>query len=390
MGKTAKAFLRCVATMCTAGALLLACASGSVAQTFSSSAGPLRVETVSRGLVHPWAIAFLPDGRLLVTERPGRMRIVANGAPGAPIGGVPRVAAAGQGGLLDIALSPDFGTTGRLYFSYAEPASPQTGGAGQGTAVMSARLVLEGNSGHLEDQKVILRMKRFTPGGIQFGSRIVVAPDGNLFVTMGDRGDAPRAQDYEDLAGSVIRIRPDGSAPSDNPFVNGGGDPHIWSKGHRNPEGAAIRPSDGNLWTVEHGARGGDEINMELAGHNYGWPVISYGTNYDGSKIGIGTAKPGMDQPVYYWDPSIAPSGLAFYEGDLFPAWKGDLLVGALKYQMLVHLTMKGDRVAHEERLFQGAFGRVRDVRVGPDGAIYLATDEQDGRILKVVPAYVN
>lgn len=357
------------------------------APTFSTSAGEVKVQTVARGLVHPWAVAFLPDGRMLVTERPGRLRLITDGTPGKPITGVPEVAAVGQGGLLDVALAPDFARSGRLYLSYAEPASAETGGSGQGTAVMAARLVIAGDTGHLEDQQVILRMKTFTASTIQFGSRIAIAPDGNLFVTMGDRGDAERAQDPNDLAGSVVRIKPDGSAPQDNPFVDGGGDPRIWSKGHRNPEGAAIRTSDGRLWTVEHGARGGDEINKPMAGQNYGWPVISYGTNYDGSKIGVGTSAPGMEQPVYYWDPSIAPSGLAFYTGDLFPAWKGDLLVGALKYQMLVHLTMKGDTVTHEERLFRGKFGRIRDVRVGPDGAIYLATDEQDGRILKVTPA---
>lgn len=357
------------------------------AADYPSSMGPLWVEAVAEGLDHPWSIAFLPDGRLLVTERPGRLRIVSEGTAGAPIAGVPQVAAVGQGGLLDVALAPDFETTGRLYLSYAEPASRETGGRGQGTAILSATLAASGTSGVLSDAKVIFRMNRFTPTAIHFGGRIAIARDGNLFVTLGERGEGPRAQDFGDLAGAVVRIAPDGGVPEGNPFVGDGGEPRLWSKGHRNPQGAAIRPSDGSLWIVEHGAMGGDEINRPLAGRNYGWPVISYGLNYNGTRIGVGKSAPGMEQPVYYWDPSIAPSGLAFYQGDLFPQWQGDLLVGALKDQMLVRLKMEGDRVTSEERLFEGAFGRIRDVRVGPDGAIYLATDERNGQILRVTPA---
>ncbi len=350
-------------------------------QVFETSAGPVTAEIVASGLVHPWALGFLPDGGLLVTERPGRLRIVRNGVVGAPVVGVPEVWARGQGGLLDIALGPDFAASGRVYVSYAKP-----GPGGAGTAVMAATLQIEGMNGRLVDQRVIFEMDRSTPNRIQFGSRIAIARDGNLFVTLGDRGDADRAQDADDLAGGVVRIGPDGSIPADNPFVGRAGADALWSIGHRNPQGATIRASDGSLWTVEHGAMGGDEINKEERGRNYGWPVISYGQHYGGGQIGIGTAAPGMEQPVYYWDPSIAPSGLSFYEGEMFPQWRGDLLVGALKFELVARLEMDGDRVVGEERLFKGAFGRIRDVRVGPDGAIWLVTDEDPGAIIRITP----
>ena len=357
------------------------------AQTIESSAGPLRAEVVAEGLTHPWAIAFLPDGRLLVTERPGRLRIIgADGQPGAPVAGVPEVVDRRQGGLLDVALSPDFAQTGRLYLSYAEPPGPAGHWFGTGTAVMAATLVLEGGSGRLTDQTVIFRMNDYTNSGVHYGSRIVVARDGNLWITLGDRGDGDRAQDPFDLAGAVVRIAPDGSIPADNPFADGqNAHPAIWSLGHRNPQGATLGP-DGALWTVEHGARGGDEINRPEAGLNYGWPVISYGRHYSGLSIGIGTEAPGYEQPLHFWDPSIAPSGLAFYAGELFPEWQGDLLVGALRDQMLVRLEIEAGEITGEERLFQGAFGRIRDVRVGPEGAIYLATDEPGGRIIRILP----
>jgi len=382
MTKTKK-FIRFVslwlgAAVLTGGSAAL----GAEPMVFESSAGPLKAEIVATGLEFPWAVGFLPDGRLLVTERPGRLRVIgADGQPGAPVSGVPEVWAEGQGGLLDVALAPDFETSGRLYLSYAQP-----GLGGAGTAVMAASLRLSGDSGALEDQQVIFRMNRFTGRGQHFGSRIVIAPDGNLFVTLGERGEMDRAQDPADLAGAVVRIGPDGSIPADNPFADGGaGNAALWSLGHRNPQGATLGP-DGALWTVEHGAKGGDEINKPLAGLNYGWPVITYGEDYNGSKIGTGTEKPGYEQPVYYWDPSIAPSGMDFYDGALFPAWQGDLLVGSLKFQLLSHLKMEGEQVVDEERLFEGAFGRIRDVRTGPDGAIYLATDESAGRIIRIVP----
>ena len=360
----------------------------SQAQTVDSSAGPLRAEIVAEGLVHPWAIAFLPDGRLLVTERPGRLRIIGpQGRLGAPIEAVPDVVAARQGGLLDVALAPDFAQTGRVYLSYAEPADAAGDHAGSGTAVMAATLVIVGDTGRLADRSVIFRMNRFTRSGVHYGSRIMVAPDGTLWITLGERGDRDRAQDPHDLAGAVVRIAPDGTIPPDNPFAAGeAAHPAIWSLGHRNPQGAALGP-DGALWIAEHGARGGDEVNRPEPGLNYGWPVISYGRHYSGEAIGIGNEAPGYEQPLHYWDPSIAPSGLAFYDGALFPGWQGDLLVGALRDRMLVRLEVEDGAITGEERLFQGAFGRIRDVRSGPDGAIYLATDEPEGRIIRVAPA---
>lgn len=355
-------------------------------RTFASSAGPLAVETVADGLDFPWAIQFLPDGRLIVTERSGNIRIVADGQVSAPVAGVPAVYDRGQGGLLDIALAPDFDTSGQLYLSYAEPAASAGLQRGAGTAVMSARLVFEGESGRLADQKVIFRMNRFTTTDRHFGSRIVIGKDGSLFVTLGERGDSERAQDFGDLAGAVVRIAPDGSVPVDNPRPAGWA-PELWSKGHRNPQGATLRESDGALFTVEHGARGGDELNMPRAGRNYGWPVITYGVDYSGVKIGEGTQKEGMEQPLFHWDPSISPSGLDFYDGELFPQWRGDLLSGGLSGQVMVHLDVEGDTITGEERLFGGELGRIRDVRVGADGAIYLAIDDSPGQILRVTPA---
>ena len=354
--------------------------------TFPSSAGPLAVEVVADGLDFPWAIQFLPDGRLIVTERSGAIRIIDGGRLSAPVGGVPEVYNRGQGGLLDIALARDFETSGQLYLSYAEPAASAGLQRGAGTAVMAAKLVLEGGSGRLTDQKVIFRMNRFTTTDRHFGSRIAIGIDGNLFVTLGERGDSDRAQDFSDLAGAVVRIAPDGSVPADNPRPAGWA-PELWSKGHRNPQGATLRESDGALFTVEHGARGGDELNMPRAGRNYGWPVITYGVDYSGARIGEGTEKPGMEQPLFHWDPSISPSGLDFYDGELFPEWQGDLLSGGLSGQVMVHLEVEGDTIAGEERLFAGELGRIRDVRVGPDGAIYLAIDDSPGRILRVTPA---
>lgn len=354
-------------------------------QAVESSAGPLATTVIAEGLDHPWAFGFLPDGRIIVTERSGQLRLIDDGVVGEPIAGVPAVVNVGQGGLLDVALAPDFETSGRLYLSYAEPAEDAGLQRGQGTAVMAARLVLEGNGGRLEDQSVILRMNNFTTTNRHFGSRIVIGNDGNLFITLGERGDADRAQDFSDLAGAVARIAPDGSIPSDNPKIEGWA-PQLWSKGHRNPQGAALRESDGALFIVEHGARGGDEVNKPRAGGNYGWPVITYGADYSGLPIGEGTEKEGFEQPLYYWDPSISPSGLDFYEGELFPQWQGDLLAGGLSGQLLVRLDVEGDAIVGEERLFERALGRIRDVRVGPDGAVYLATDADNGRIIRVAP----
>lgn len=350
-------------------------------RVFQSEHYAIRAEVIAEGLAHPWGMAFLPDGALLVTERPGALLIVNDGVISAPVGGVPKVAAIGQGGLLDVAPAPDFETSGTIFLSYAEP-----GPGGQGTAVARARLVRQESTARLEDVRVIFSMAKKTRAGQHFGSRLVPRPDGTLFITTGERGDGERAQDMFDHAGAVIRINQDGSIPADNPYADAkDGMPELWSKGHRNPQGAAWDPVTDSLWIVEHGARGGDEVNRPLPGRNYGWPVVAYGRHYSGFKIGIGTAAPGYEQPEYFWDPSIAPSGLAVYDGDMFPAWRGDVLVGALKFQLLARLDRdaKGS-IVKEERLFQGAFGRIRDVEVAPDGAVWLITDEDPGAIIRL------
>ncbi|GHD60561.1 PQQ-dependent sugar dehydrogenase [Jeongeupia chitinilytica] len=340
--------------------------------------------TVARGLAHPWGLAFLPDGRMLVTERPGRLRIVTtSGVVSPPVTGVPDVYAAGQGGLLDVALDPIFADNRLVYLSYAE--AGRTGQAG--TAVARGRLVENDGKAWLEGLQVIFRQLPKVDGSVHFGSRLVFAGDGTLFVTLGERYQRDKAQDLGTHLGKVVRIWPDGRIPADNPFA-GRKDalPEIWSYGHRNPQGAALRPGTGALWTVEHGARGGDEINIPRAGGNYGWPVITYGRDYTGLRIGEGTAKAGMLQPVYYWDPSIAPSGMAFYTGTRYPGWRGSLFVGALKDMMLVRLTLSGDRIVAEERLLRDGKRRIRDVRQGPDGWLYLLTDEDAGEILRLQP----
>lgn len=356
----------------------LAAAPAFAQQTFDTQRVKLRADVVAGGLDHPWGLDFLPDGDAIVTERPGRMRLLSQGRLSEPLRGVPEVYAKGQGGLLDVLVPRDFDRTGTIFFTYAQP-----GDGGVGTAVASARLVREGNP-HLADLKVIFAMDNKARTNLQFGSRLVEAPDGTLFVTVGDQGKAARAQDPADAAGTVLHINRDGSIPADNPKKEGWL-PQIWSIGHRNPEGAAWDPVTGALWTVEHGAQGGDEVNRPEAGKNYGWPVISFGKNYDGSKIGEGTKKQGMEQPLHYWDPSIAPGGMAVYEGAMFPEWKGDLLVAALKFQLVSRLDRddKG-RIGKEERLFEKAFGRIRDVNVAPDGSLWLLTDETDGAIVRI------
>jgi glucose/arabinose dehydrogenase len=341
----------------------------------------LHVETVAKGLEHPWSLTFLPDGLMLITERPGRMRIVDKAARlSKPLEGVPKVLARGQGGLLDVSVDPRFRENRFVYVSYSEPG--ENGAAG--TSVARGRL---GETG-LEDVQVIYRQQPKVSGPNHFGSRLVFAPDGSLFVTQGDRfGYRDQAQDLSSGIGKIVRINPDGSVPEDNPFVNRKGvRPEIWSYGHRNIQSAAVDPQTGQLWTVEHGARGGDELNHPQAGKNYGWPIITYGVDYSGARIGEGTAKPGMEQPVYYWDPVIAPSGMIFYTGDLFPEWKGSILVGSLTPGLLVRLVMKDGRVAREERYLSELNERIRDVRQGPDGFVYLLTDSRDGRLLRVGP----
>jgi glucose/arabinose dehydrogenase len=350
--------------------------------TPASVHGAVRVETVARGLEHPWALAFLPDERMLVTERPGRVRIVEpDGRLSAPLAGVPQVVARGQGGLLDVTLDPHFAENRLVYLAYAEPGEGRTAG----TAVARGRL----GEGRLEDVQVIYQQQPKVEGANHFGSRLVFARDGTLFVTQGERFDyRDQAQDLSSGLGKIIRINPDGSVPRDNPFV-GRADvrPEIWSYGHRNVQSAAFHPHTGQLWTVEHGARGGDELNRVEAGKNYGWPVISYGVHYSGAKIGEGTVKPGMEQPIYYWDPVIAPSGMTFYTGDEFPDWQGSLLIGSLTPGLLVRLTLDDARVTGEARYLGDLGERIRDVQQGPDGRLYLLTDSRDGHLLRVLPA---
>ena len=368
----------------SAAALVLSNPAGAAPQRFQTSAGNVTVETVARGLVSPWALAFLPDGRMLVTERPGRLRLAGKDGKLSPaLAGVPKVFARGQGGLHDVVLDRDYAHNNTIYFCFAEPAE----GGGR-TALARARLIDQATP-RLDDVKVIFHQSGPLSNGNHFGCRIAQTADNNLFLTMGEHfTDRDEAQKLTSHLGKIVRIRPDGSVPGDNPFVGRkDAKPEIWSYGHRNAQGAAIHPVTGKLWEHEHGAKGGDEVNIPQPGKNYGWPVISYGVNYDGSPVGSGKAEmPGMEQPIKYWVPSIAPSGMAFYTGGLFPAWRGSLFVGALIGQMLVRLTLDGEKVTGEERLLQGLRERIRDVRNGPDGAIYLLTDNNAGRILRVVP----
>ena len=359
--------------------VLIWCCATAGAQDIVSEKARFRVQVAASGLDHPWALAFLPEGRMLVTERPGRMRIVArDGGLSAPLAGVPQVAAQGQGGLLDVVTDREFGANRTIYFCYSEP-----GEGGAGMAVARARL----GEKALEEVRVIFRQQPKARGGAHFGCRIVQSRDGLLFITAGERYQRDRAQELSVHLGKVIRIRTDGSVPPDNPFVNRAGAlPEIWSYGHRNPQGAALHPVTGALWVHEHGARGGDEINIPEAGKNYGWPVITHGIDYSGAPIGIGKSAPGMEQPRYFWVPSIAPSGMVFYSGDAFPAWKGNLFVGALAGQRLVRLELDGVAVKHEERLLGELSERIRDVRAGPDGLIYVLTDSSSGRILRIEP----
>ena len=351
--------------------------------SFASSAGQLDVQTVASGLVNPWALAFLPGGRMLVTERAGRMRIVTpEGQVSPPLKGVPEVWASGQGGLLDVVTDKAYAQNKTIYFCYAE----RTAGGGR-TAVARARL--NDGSGRLDETKVIFRQEGPLSSGNHYGCRIAQAGDGNLFVTLGDHYSArDEAQNLGNHIGKLIRIAPDGSAPADNPFVGrSDAKPEIWSYGHRNQQGLAIDPATGGLWESEHGPRGGDEINLVGKGRNYGWPAIGYGIDYSGVKIHEAAARDGMEQPLKYWVPSIAPSGLAFYSAKLFPKWTGSLFTGALAGKMLVRLQLSGHTVTSEERLLPNLNERIRDVRQGPDGALWLLTDSSAGRILRVSPS---
>jgi glucose/arabinose dehydrogenase len=351
------------------------------AQAYRSADHSFRVVTVAKGLDHPWSLAFLPDGRMLVTEREGRLRVVRGGKlDPRPLAGLPRVAAQGQGGLFDVVPHPRFAENGLLYLSYAA-----RGEDGIGTELARARLARD----RLEDLQVLFRQSPKGSTGRHFGGRIVFDRQGYLYLTLGDRGEMERAQRPDDHAGSVIRLHDDGRVPADNPFVGKPGwKPEKYTLGNRNMQGAALHPQTGLLWTHEHGPQGGDEVNVIRAGTNYGWPVITYGANYGlGTRIGEGSAKPGMAQPIHYWVPSIAPSGMAFYTGDRFPKWRGSLFVGALRDQTLVRLALEGEKVVREERLLKGAPGRIRDVRDGADGLLYLLTDEADGVLARIEPA---
>jgi glucose/arabinose dehydrogenase len=351
-------------------------------RVFPSELHKLRVTTVAAGLEHPWSVAFLPEGKFLVTERPGRMRIVdAKGNVSAPLPGVPKVAAVGQGGLLDVALAPDFAQSRWIYFSYAEPRD-----GGNGTSVARAKLAAQG----LTDLEVIFRQMPAVDSQGHFGSRLVFARDGSLFVTLGERQQKPfavRAQDLETHFGKIVHLKPTGGAAPDNPFLLvPGAQPEIWSYGHRNLQGAALHPDTGELWTTEHGPKGGDELNHVKPGANYGWPLVTYGIAYNGDKVGVGQERVGIEKPVYYWVPSIGTSGLTFYTGDRFPKWRGQLFAGGL-YGMVERLQLDGDKVVHKERLLEQLNQRIRDVRSGPDGLLYVLTDSPKGELLSIAPA---
>ncbi len=355
----------------------------SAQQRVASEAGTLSVVTVAEGLQTPWGLAFLPDGRMLVTERPGRMRIVsADGLVSAPVEGLPNVHASGQGGLLDVVVSPDFEADRRVYFSYAEP-------TGRGARTAVARAVLDADALTLSELEAVFAQRDDPSGRHHFGSRIVFARDGSLFVGLGDRFfHRDQAQTLDNHLGKVVRVMADGSIPDDNPFVGQARVlPEIWSYGHRNIQGAALHPETGVLWTHEHGPQGGDEVNIGVAGANYGWPVVTYGREYmTGARIGEATERDDVETPVVQWTPSIAPSGMAFYTADRIPEWQGNLFVGALRGQSLFRLVLDGGRVVHQERMLTELNSRIRDVRQGPDGLLYLL-DESNGRILRIEPA---
>ena len=367
------------ATALVAGVLLVFASMTVIAEerTVESRSGPVKVETLADGLENPWGMAFLPDGRVLVTEKVGTLRIVdKKGAVSDPIKGVPEVAASGQGGLLDVALDPDFKTNSLVYLSYSEP-----GDGGAGTAVARGKL----SDMTLDDVKVIFSQKPKVDGGNHFGSRLVFAPDGKLFVTLGERFKFEPAQDLQSHLGKIVRINPDGSVPDDNPFV-GKDDalPEIWSYGHRNVQGAAINPKTGKLWTIEFGPKGGDELNIPEPGKNYGWPVVSWGTHYDGEDIPNPPTQPEFTDAIYHWNPVISPSGMTFYTGDVFPDWQGNILIAGLSSTAIVRLTLDGDKVASEDPIAMGS--RIRDVVQGPDGAVYALTDGGDGKLLRLTP----
>jgi glucose/arabinose dehydrogenase len=350
------------------------------AQIYHTKFYDLKLTVIADKLNHPWGMAFLPDRSIIFTQRNnGTIRIIKNdGVLRPPISGLPEIHVSGQGGLLDIAIDPDFSLNKKIYFSYVE-----SGLGGTGTAVAVGKLDLFNN--RLQNVDVIFRQFPKSQGGRHFGSRIVFSPEGLLYITIGERGERNRTQDFTINRGQVIRINKKGLIPIDNPFVKKNGyRPEIWSLGHRNPQGAALHPVSGKLWINEHGARGGDEVNIILPGRNYGWPIISFGVHYSGSKIGIGTHKDGMEQPIHFWDPSIAPSGMAFYTGDEFPKWRTNAFVGGLKSRSLVRLTLDDERVISEEHILGTLNERIRTIVNGPDGYLYIVVDNNPGKILKI------
>ena len=354
-----------------------------VDETFETEGPTIRVQTVADGLSHPWALAFLPDGSMLVTERRGNLRHVGEKVS-EPIAGVPKVDARGQGGLLDVALDPRFEENRLVYLSFAE-----AGEGGNSTAV--ARGILSEDLTRLDNVEVIFSQKPKVQSQQHFGSRLVFDNDGYLFITLGERSQArfrEQAQQLNSHLGKIVRIHPDGAVPDDNPFVNQADAlPEIWSYGHRNVQAAAINPESGVLWEIEHGPRGGDELNIVQPGANYGWPIVTLGINYDGTTIGEGVEHmDGMIDAIRTWTPVIAPSGMIFYQGEAFPEWKGNLFVGGLASTALVRLTVNGDSISGEERLLESLGLRIRDVAEGPDGAIYVVTDENNGEILRIAP----
>lgn len=353
------------------------------ADTVMSEQATFRVELVTEGLNHPWGMAFLPNGDMLVTERPGALRLVSKDGilSPEPINGTPEVFAIGQGGLLDVAIDPAFAENNFIYLSY----SGVDDDGRSSTRVARGRLL----DGVLQEVEVIFRSNTASSGGVHWGSRLGFDPAADLYVTVGERGNQDLAQSLSSHAGSVVRIKSDGSVPDDNPFI-GQSDalPEIYSYGHRNPQGLAIHPKTGRVWTQEHGPRGGDEVNLIEVGANYGWPEVTWGINYNGTPINGGQRElDGTIQPAHFWDPSIAPSGMSFYDGDAFPEWQGDLFVGALKFQLIARLEMEGDKVVAEERLLAGELGRIRDIRSGPDGLLYILTDDSNGGLYRLKPA---
>jgi glucose/arabinose dehydrogenase len=370
--------MKSVAALSLLAFVFLSPAAEALDRTFDTQTGRMKAERVAGPLEHPWGLAFLPDGAILVTERPGRLRLVApDGAMSEPLKGTPQVFAQGQGGLLDLALDPDFANNRLVYMSYAEP-----GEGGASTAVARGRL----EDNEIKDLQIIFRQQPKVDGPNHFGSRLVFGRDGTLLVALGERFKFAPAQDLASHLGKIVRINPDGTVPADNPFVaTAGALPEIWSYGHRNIQGAALHPETGALWVAEHGPRGGDEVNVVQPGQNYGWPLVSWGRHYSGETIPNPPTRPDLADAIYQWTPVIAASGAAFYTGDLLPDWRGDLLVGGLVSQGLVRLTLDGEKVVDEERIPLAA--PIRQVRQGPDGAVYVLTDKRDGEILRLSPA---